>query len=119
MTRRIGVGASLTQAVVHGGVVYLAGQVAADGAADAYEQTRSALAGVDARLAEAGSDRTRLLRVIVWLRDIEDFADMDRAWREWLGGVEPPARATAQALLADPSWKVEIIAEAAAPAAGD
>ncbi|MBS1678277.1 MAG: RidA family protein [Actinobacteria bacterium] len=113
--RRLGVGASLSQAVIRDGVVYLAGQVAEDGSTDALAQTRAVLRQIDARLAEAGTDRSRLLQVIVWLQDIGDFAAMNQAWGEWLGELEPPARATAEVKLADPAWRVEIIATAAIP----
>jgi enamine deaminase RidA (YjgF/YER057c/UK114 family) len=114
----VGAGAALSQATVHGGVAYLAGQVADDGSAPIAEQTRSVLSRIDACLAEVGSDRSHLLRVVIWLRDIDDFAEMDRVWREWLDGAPPPARATAQATLADAAWRVEMIATAAVPEPG-
>jgi enamine deaminase RidA (YjgF/YER057c/UK114 family) len=112
--RRIGVGARLSQGVIVGGTVSLAGQVAHDAAGNVYEQTKAVLGQIDDLLAEAGTDRTRLTQVIIWLQDMAaDFEEMNRAWIEWLDGTEPPARATSQVKLAEPKWLVEIIATAA------
>lgn len=110
---RYGVGPVLTQAVAHDGVVYLAGQVAEDGSTGIEDQTRAVLAQIDARLAEAGSDRTRLISVTVLLADIADFEAMNRVWVEWLAGDAPPARATFQTALAREHWRVEMTAVAA------
>jgi enamine deaminase RidA (YjgF/YER057c/UK114 family) len=112
--RRLGVGERLSQAVSAGGTVSLAGQVAPDGVDGAYNQTKAVLAQIDALLTEAGTDRTRLTQVIIWLQDIDaDFSEMNRAWSEWLDGAEPPARATGQVKLAGPQWLVEVTATAA------
>jgi enamine deaminase RidA (YjgF/YER057c/UK114 family) len=112
--RRIGVGERLSQGVIVGGTVSLAGQVARDGTGDVYAQTKTVLSQIDALLAEAGTDRTRLTQVIIWLQDMAaDFQEMNRAWIEWLDGAEPPARAAGEVKLADPKWRVEIIATAA------
>jgi enamine deaminase RidA (YjgF/YER057c/UK114 family) len=108
-------GANLSQAVVHGGVVYLSGQVAEDGSTDAMSQTRAVLNSIDGHLAAVGTDRSHLLQVIVWLQDMADFDSMNEVWRTWLDGAAPPARATAQVALADADWRVEIIATAAIP----
>jgi len=102
----------MSQAVVHGGVVYLAGQVGAPGASVA-EQTRAVLAQVDRLLAEAGSDRSRLLSATIWLADIADFAEMNSVWEAWIDPANPPARATGECRLAAPEFKVEIIVTAA------
>jgi enamine deaminase RidA (YjgF/YER057c/UK114 family) len=110
---RIDSGPSLSQAVVRGGTAYLSGQVALDGSTGIADQTRAVLHAIDARLAEVGSDRSRLLSATIWLADIADFAAMDEVWRAWLDGAPPPARATGQVTLARPDWRVEIIATAA------
>jgi enamine deaminase RidA (YjgF/YER057c/UK114 family) len=110
---RHGVGPFLSQAVVHGRTVYVAGQVAADGSTSVADQTRHVLRQIDERLAEAGTDRTRLLSVTIYLPDIADFPEMNAVWIDWLDGSQPPARATVQAALADPQWRVEMTAVAA------
>ncbi|MCE2575571.1 RidA family protein [Komagataeibacter sp. FNDCR2] len=105
----------LAGAVVHGGVVYLAGQVADDPTLDAQGQTADILRQIDALLAEAGTSSARLLSVQIFLRDMNDMAAMNRAWDAWLDPRCKPARATVEARLADPRWKVEITAIAALP----
>lgn len=110
---RIDPGARFCEAVVHGDTVYLAGHVGSDPAAGVYDQTRDVLAQIDAHLAAAGSDRTRLLMVNVWLPDIGTFDEMNRAWDEWVDRDHLPARATVEARLASPDYKVEIAAIAA------
>ena len=105
--------ARLSGAVVHGGLVYLAGQVADDPGADAAGQTADILRQIDALLTEAGTDKTRLLSMQVVLADLADFAAMNRAWDAWLDVAHKPARMTIQAGLADPSWRVEMTGIAA------
>jgi enamine deaminase RidA (YjgF/YER057c/UK114 family) len=105
----------LAGAVVHGDTVYLAGQVADDPTQDAEGQTADILRQIDALLAEAGTDKAHLLSCQVFLADIADLAGMNRAWDAWLDRSSPPARATVQAKLADPRWRVEITAVAALP----
>ncbi|MCE2565112.1 RidA family protein [Komagataeibacter sp. FNDCF1] len=105
----------LTGAVVHNGIVYLAGQVADDPDLDAEGQTADILRQIDAVLAEAGTSSARLLSVQVFLSDINDIAAMNRAWDAWLDPAAKPARATVEARLADPRWKVEITGIAALP----
>lgn len=109
---RIDTDARMSQAVVHGDTIYLAGQVGEPGH-DVAEQTRTALAEVDALLAQAGSDKSRLLMVTIWLADIADFAAMNAVWDAWIAGVAAPARATGESKLASPDYRVEIIAVAA------
>ncbi len=116
MIERLDEQARLSGAVVHGGTVYLAGQVADDANADAEAQTADILRQIDALLAEAGTDKTQLLTVQVFLADLADFAAMNRAWDAWLDPAHKPARATVQAKLADPAWRVEITGIAALPA---
>jgi enamine deaminase RidA (YjgF/YER057c/UK114 family) len=110
---RIDPGVRFCQAVVHGDTVYLAGHTAQDTAGGVYEQTRDVLAQIDGHLAEAGTDRSKLLMVNIWLPDIGTFGEMNRAWDEWVDKANMPARATVEARLAGPQWKVEIAAIAA------
>ena len=109
---RLHPGPRMSQAVVHNQTVYLAGQVGAPGASVA-EQTEAVLARIDALLAEAGSDRSRILSATIWLADMADFEKMNAVWDHWLEGRDAPARATGEARLATPDYKVEIIVVAA------
>src|SRR5690606_1464102 len=110
--RRIGVGPRMSQAVIHGNTVYLAGQVGTAGASVA-DQSRDILAEVDRLLAEVGSDKTKILQAITWLDDMKDFAEMNAVWDSWVDPAHTPARATGEAKLATPDYKVEIIITAA------
>jgi enamine deaminase RidA (YjgF/YER057c/UK114 family) len=110
--RRIEPGPRMSQAVVHGGIAYLAGQVGAPGAS-VTEQTRAVLAQVDRLLAEVGSDKSRILSATIWLADIGSFAEMNAIWDAWIDAANPPARATGESRLAAPEYKVEIIVVAA------
>ncbi|TKW64999.1 MAG: RidA family protein [Paracoccus denitrificans] len=109
---RIGNGPRMSQAVIHGDTVYLAGQVGTEGA-DIETQVRDALANVDKFLAEAGSDKSRILSVTVWLADMADFAAMNAVYDAWVDPENLPARATGEAKLATPGYKVEFIVTAA------
>jgi enamine deaminase RidA (YjgF/YER057c/UK114 family) len=114
----IGAGARYSKAVVHGNIVYLAGQVAgqvAEKAAGqgATEQTEEILSTIDALLAEAGSDKTKLLSVTIWLADMASFGEMNAVWDKWVVPGHAPARATVEAKLASHRYKVEITAIAA------
>ncbi|MBR2170800.1 RidA family protein [Sphingopyxis sp.] len=111
---RLHSGPRMSQAVIHGGIVYLAGQVAAPGE-DATAQTRAILASIDELLAEAGTDKSHLLTAMVWLADMADFAAMNLVWEEWIGGANAPTRATGEVRLATPDYRVEIIVTAARP----
>ena len=113
--RRLQPEGRLAGAVVHGQTIYLAGQVADDPTQDAEAQTADVLRQIDALLAEAGTDKSRLLSCQIFLCDMGDFAAMNRAWDAWFDRANPPARATVQAQLADPSWRVEITGIAALP----
>lgn len=110
---RIEPGRRFAEAVVHGDTVYLAGHTGSDPDAGVYDQTRDILAQLDAHLAAAGTDKSMLLMVNVWLVDIGTFDEMNRAWDEWLDRDNMPARATVEARLASPAYKVEIAAIAA------
>ena len=111
--KRISPGPRLSQAVVHGDTVYVAGQVAADTSADAGGQTRQILAQIDALLAQGGSDKAQILWANVWLADIADFAAMNAAWEAWIPKGQTPARASVEAKLAGPQYRVEIACIAA------
>lgn len=111
--QRLNPGTRFSQAVVHGDTVYLAGHTAHDPTAGVREQTRDILEQIDAVLAEAGTNRSRLLSVQVWLTDISTFAEMNAAWEAWVDAEHLPTRATVEARLASDDWKVEIAAIAA------
>ncbi len=104
----------MSQAVAFGPMIYLAGQVAADASQDVAGQTRQVLGQIDALLAEAGADKSRILSANIWLTDIGAFAEMNREWDAWVSPGATPARATVEARLAGPGFKVEIAVVAAA-----
>lgn len=113
--RRIEVGPRMSQAVVHGKTVYLAGQVAADNKADTKGQTEQILSQIDKLLKEAGTDKTRILSATIWLANMGTFAEMNAAWDAWVPKGDTPARATTEAKLAAPDYRVEIAVIAALP----
>ena len=111
---RLGVGPRMSQAVVHGSTVYLAGQVANTTAGQSVEaQTREVLETIDALLAQAGSDKTRILSATIYLVDMATFPEMNKVWDTWIVAGHTPARATVEAKLAAPPYKVEIAVIAA------
>jgi enamine deaminase RidA (YjgF/YER057c/UK114 family) len=110
---RIKSGPRMSMAVVHGDTVYLAGQVADDPTADVAGQTKQVLGKIDAVLAEAGTDKTRILSATIWLRDMGTFAQMNGVWDAWVPQGNTPARATVEAKLATPQYLVEIAVIAA------
>ena len=111
--KRFDVGPRLSEMAVHNGVAYLAGKVAADAAQDVRGQTRQVLAAVDALLARAGSDKSKILRAQIFLADLADFAAMNAVWEAWVVPGHTPPRATVQAALAKPQWKIEVVVTAA------
>ena len=99
--QRIGCGPRMSDAVIHGNTVYLAGHVA--GAAkgkSVSEQTRDILAQIDETLAEAGTDKTKILSATIYLSDIKTFGEMNAVWDGWVSQGNTPARATVEASLA-------------------
>lgn len=104
-------GKRMSQVNIHNGTIYLAGQVGEGESAG--DQTRSILAEIDRLLALAGSDKTRILSAQIWLADMADFAAMNDAWDAWVAPGNAPARATGEAKLAAPKYRVEIIVVAA------
>ena len=109
---RYGTGPRMSEAVAYNGILWVAGQVGAPGAS-VTEQTRQCLAEVDRILAGAGIDKTRILSTQIWLADMADFAEMNAVWDAWVPQGHTPARATGEAKLATPDYKVEIIIVAA------
>jgi enamine deaminase RidA (YjgF/YER057c/UK114 family) len=110
---RFHVGDRLSEMAVHNGTVYLAGQVAEDARQDIRGQTAQVLAAIDRLLGEVGTDRARILRAQIFLADLGDFAAMNAVWDDWVAPGDAPPRATVQALLAKPEWKIEIVVTAA------
>jgi enamine deaminase RidA (YjgF/YER057c/UK114 family) len=111
--RRFHVGDRLSEMTIHNGTVYLAGQVAADASQDIRGQTAQVLAAIDKLLHEAGTDRARILMCQIFIRDLADFAAMNEVWEDWLAPGDAPPRATVQASLAKPEWRVEMVVTAA------
>lgn len=113
MIQRFDVGPRMSEMAIHQGVAYLAGQVAEDGSQDIAGQTRQVLAAIDSLLSRAGSDKSRILRAQIFLKDLADFAAMNEVWEAWVVPGQTPPRATVQAHLARPQWKIEIVVTAA------
>jgi enamine deaminase RidA (YjgF/YER057c/UK114 family) len=112
MIKRLHSGPRMSQAVVCNGMVFLAGQVADDTRQDVAGQTRQVLAAIDRLLAEAGSDKSRLLSAQIFLADMADFAAMNKVWEAWVVPGQTPARATVQAAMASPEYRVEVVVTA-------
>ncbi len=111
---RIESGTRMSQAVVHGNTVYLSGQVALEAPGESVTaQTQNILARIDALLATAGTDKTKLLSASIWLADIAGFAEMNAVWDAWVAEGNAPARATVESKLAAPQFTVEIAVTAA------
>src|SRR5579862_1453692 len=106
--KRIKVGARMSQAVVHGDTVYLAGQVADNAKDDVAGQTKQILSKIEGLLAEAGSDKSKLLSATIWLSDIRAFDEMNKVWDAWISPGNTPARACVEAKLARANLLVEI-----------
>ena len=112
--KRIGAGKRMTNAVIHGNMVYLSGYVAEKTVGKSVkEQTRDILQQIDATLKEAGTDKSRVVKANIWLTDIKTFAQMNEAWDAWVIPGQTPARATVESKLAAPGLDVEIMVEAA------
>ncbi len=109
---RIGTGPRMSEASIYNGIVWVAGQV---GNPDdsVTEQTKTCLAEVDRILAAAGTDKTRILSAQIWLADMADFPAMNAVWDAWVPQGNTPARATGEAKLAAPAYRVEVIVTAA------
>ena len=112
--QRFETGPRMSQAVVHGNTVYLAGIVANKTAGDSVtKQTQEILSIIDGHLAKAGTDKSKLLTATIYLTDMKTFADMNAAWDAWVSAGNTPARATVEVKLAAPQYNVEIMVTAA------
>ena len=104
----------MSGAVVHGNTVYLAGQVAQESAGKSVtEQTKEILSIIDSLLAEAGTDKSKILMANIWITDMGTFQEMNAVWDAWVSPGNAPARATVEAKLASPQYTVEIAVIAA------
>lgn len=112
--QRFHLGKRMSEMTVYNGVAYLAGQVSGNLSGDIKQQTADVLASIDKLLAEAGSDKKRILRAEIFLKDIADFASMNMVWELWVPEGHTPARATVQAAMYHPDCRVEILITAAA-----
>lgn len=101
-------GDRLSEAVVAQGLIFLAGQVAQNASAGATEQTADVLAQIDKLLADLGSDKSKIVDATIFLADLADYDAMNLAWDAWIPAGQAPSRATVEAKLAKPEWKVEI-----------
>jgi enamine deaminase RidA (YjgF/YER057c/UK114 family) len=106
-------GARFCRALSHNGTVYLAGMTADDTSGDVVRQTHDTLGKIDHYLGLAGSDKTKLLTAVIWLRDIADFDLMNTVWDAWIDRSAMPVRATVEARLAGDNYRVEIMVTAA------
>ena len=111
--QRFHVGARMSEMAIHNGTIYLAGQVTSDNSLDITGQTSDVLSQIDRLLAEAGSDKSRILMCQIYLSDLSNFAAMNKVWDAWVIGGNTPPRATVQAALAKPEWLIEIVVTAA------
>lgn len=110
---RIGVGPRMSQAVIHGDTVYLAGQVADNPVPSVERQTKQVLAKIDKLLKQCGTSKAKILKANIWLSDIRQFDEMNKVWDAWVPKGNAPARATVEARLAGPEYLVEIMVVAA------
>jgi enamine deaminase RidA (YjgF/YER057c/UK114 family) len=113
MIQRFDVGPRMSEMAIHNGVVYLAGQIAENAADSICGQTQQVLDAIDKLLAEAGTDKSKILRAQIFLKDVMDFEAMNRVWDDWVVPGHTPPRATVQAGLANPHWLIEIVVTAA------
>ena len=111
--KRVNVEKRLSDMAVYNGVAYLAGQVPDDGSLDMEGQTKQVLATIDRLLAEAGTDKSKILMAQIFVANMKEFDAMNRAWDAWVSAGNAPPRATVEARLANPDFKVEIVVTAA------
>lgn len=109
MIKRLEIGARMSQAVMHGDTIYLAGQVALDAPGESVAaQTTDILARIDRLLESCGSDKSKLLSATIWLTDMDSFEEMNSVWDAWVSEGCSPARACVESRLAAPQFNVEI-----------
>lgn len=111
--KRFGVGARLSEMAIHNGTVYLAGQIPETPEKDIGGQMQEVLQAIDKLLAEAGTDKSRILMAQIFLADLADFPGMNAVWDAWVVPGHTPPRATVQAKLANAAWRVEVVVTAA------
>jgi len=111
--QRLHVGSRLSEVAIHNGVVYLAGQIPEDTSQGIAGQTQEVLAHIDRLLAEAGSDKARILSCQIYLSDIRLIGEMNQVWDAWVAAGNTPPRATVEAQLANPDWLIEVVVTAA------
>ena len=112
--QRFDTGPRMSQVVIHGDTVFLAGVVASNAAGESVtRQTQDVLSIIDGHLKKAGSDKSKLLTATIYLTDMETFAEMNAVWDGWVSAGNTPARATVEAKLASPKYSVEIMVTAA------
>jgi enamine deaminase RidA (YjgF/YER057c/UK114 family) len=108
--QRFETGPRMSQVVVHGNTVYLAGVVASNAAGESVtKQTQDVLKTIDAHLAQAGTDKSKLLSATIYITDMKTFQEMNAVWDGWVSAGNTPARATVEAKLASPQYSVEIM----------
>ena len=110
--KRLQKSSRMSQTVIHGGIVYLAGQVGTEGA-PIQEQTQQTLDSIDKLLAASGSGKSHMLQATVWLADMADFPAFNALWEAWIDRENPPARSTGQVPMVSPGYKIEITVVAA------
>ena len=110
--KRLQKSSRMSQAVIHGGLVYLAGQVGTEGA-PFKEQTQQTFDAIDKMLAASGSDKSHMLQATVWLADMADFPAFNALWEAWIDRENPPARSTGQVPMVSPGYRVEVTVVAA------
>ena len=115
MIQRFDCGPRMSEMTTHNGVAYLAGQIPEDTSADIIGQTQQVLLAIDELLKLAATNKTNILRAEIFLADMADFAGMNEAWDQWVPHGATPARATVQAKLARPDWRIEIVVTAVIP----
>ena len=115
MIQRFDTGPRMSEMITHNGVAYLAGQIPEDTSVDIVGQTEQVLHAIDELLKLAATDKSNILRAEIFLADMADFNGMNTAWEKWVPQAATPARATVQAKLARPEWKIEIVVTAAIP----
>jgi enamine deaminase RidA (YjgF/YER057c/UK114 family) len=111
--KRVNVEKRLSDMAIHNGVAYLAGQVPDDATLDITGQTSQVLATIDRLLAQAGTDKSRILMAQIFIANMKEFDGMNKAWDAWVAAGDAPPRATVEARLANPDYKVEIVVTAA------
>jgi len=110
---RFDVGPRLSEIAIHNGTVYLAGQVPEDLTQDIGGQTAQVLGMVERLLVQAGSDKSRILMAQIFLKDIGEIGGMNAVWDQWIAQGHTPPRATVQAAMANPQYRIEIVVTAA------